>query len=198
MSDEDRQLEEILARALQPNPERTPPPERVAALRSQVEARAHHSGPIAPPTVVALAAQRQGRTGRRDLLVGGIAASIGLLAGVGGAVAVAGSDDDSLDGMPTEPITFASAPAGVTTEASLIDHTWGLELVLDVEGLPAGRDYQVLYTSTGGDAVLAGSFRSVDDVLMKCRFNAALLRADTTAVAVIDPDGTEVLRTDLA
>ena len=35
----------------------------------------------------------------------------------------------------------------------------------------------------------AGSLLGVADVLMKCRFNAAPLRADVTSIVVPDPDG---------
>ncbi len=196
MSDDDRALEEALGRALDPRPEPTPHPDRVAALRAQAEDRArHHHAAGDHPRVVASTPRADRK--RRDMLVGGIAASIGAVLGVSGAV-VAESDDDGPDPAATEQVTFASPAAGVTTEASLIDHTWGLELLLDVAGLPAERDYQVRYRSTRGDAVGAGSFRSVADTLMRCRFNAALLRGDTTAITVIDPDGSEVLRADLA
>jgi len=194
--DDDRELEEALAAALEPGPPRLPPPDRVAALRAQVEARARNAGHINGGAANVVALDRtSARPRRRDVLVGGIAASIGVALGVGGVV-VTGGDDDS-DGPPTEPISFAAAATGVTTEASLIAHTWGTELLLDVAGLPAEQDYQVLYSPPSGDAVLAGSFRSVADTLMKCRFNASLLRDDLTAVVITEPGGGEVLRADL-
>lgn len=119
--------------------------------------------------------------------------------GVGGALAT--RDDQTPKGPkgpPTEPITFASAPSRVSTDAALINHTWGVELMLNVKGLPGGRIYQVVYEGTSGAPVVAGSFLSVADTLMKCRFNAALLRADTKAINVVGPDGNQVLRATLA
>jgi len=194
----DPRLEELLASALNDDPERTPPPERIAALRAQVEdrARAQHHASHASPQVVELAS-RPRRTGRRDVLMGGIAASIGAAIGVGGALALAGDDGDGPDAPPTEAISFAGAPPGVSAEAALINHTWGTELMLDIQGLPGGRDYQVLYSPAEGEPVAAGSFRSVDDTLLKCRFNASLLRADVTAMSIVDSDGAPVLLADL-
>lgn len=197
MNDDDQQLEETLAAALTPGPDRTPPPDRIAALRAQVEARARATsdGATDPATVVEMAPLPR-RSRRRDVLVGGIAASIGAALGVGGALVV--GEDEGDEGPPTEPITFAGAPAGVSTDAALINHTWGTELLLDIEGLPADRDYQVIFAGTDGRPALAGSFRSVADTLMVCRFNSAVLRADTNAVLIVGPDGDEVLRADLS
>lgn len=69
--------------------------------------------------------------------------------------------------------------------------------MLDIEGLPGGRAYQVLYADTDGQPIFAGSFLSVADTLMRCRFNAAVLRADTSRVVVVDADNQEILRADL-
>lgn len=184
------ELEGRLADALTPNPDRTPPPERIAALRAHAE---HRARSIEDPRPVSLAPRR----GRRDLLVGGIAASIGAALGVGGA-RTAATDDDTPDTPPTEAIAFTGGPRGVRTTGALINHTWGTELMLDVEGLPPDNVYSVFYEGPAGDLGVAGSFLSVADVVMKCRFNAAVLRADATAVVVVGPDDGEVLRADLS
>ena len=99
-------------------------------------------------------------------------------------------------GPQVESITFTGDGA-ISAEAGLINHTWGTELMLDIRGLPGGRDYQVLYSPAEGEPVAAGSFRSVDDTLLKCRFNASLLRADVTAMSIVDSDGAPVLLADL-
>ena len=198
MNGNDR-LEDLITDALGSDPDRTPPPERVAALRRHVESRAG-AGVQAP---VSIADGPQGRragsarpTGRRAVLIGGVAASVGAAFGVGATLLA--SDDEGPSAPPTEPITFASTARGVRTEAALINHTWGTELLLDVEGLPSGQVYKVDYLSAlDPKAAEAGSFRSVADTLMRCRFNAAVLRADITGVLVTDPLGAEVLRAEL-
>lgn len=207
---DDPDLEAALAKALGTDPPRQPPPERVAAVRAYAaQARAHRTPPAeveppvgtpppAPPgdaTVVPLRA-RPARRGRRDVLIGAAAASIGAALGVGGIVAT--RDPAAPAGPPTESVAFASVPDGVSTEAALVDHTWGTELMLDVEGLPGGQTYQVLYGDAEGQPSLAGSFRSVPDTLMRCRFNGAVLRTDLRRVSVVDPRNQVVLQADLA
>jgi len=193
MSD-DPDLEQALGAALTPDPDRQPPADRVAALRAYAAAKADRpvdtddgTAPVVP------LAPRHGKP-RREVLVGGIAASVGVMIGAAGVLATRGDDPKA---VPTEPITFAAAAPEVRTTASLINHTWGVELLLDVEGLPAGAVYDVAYATAAGGTVPAGSFLSVADKLMKCRFNAAALRADVTHITVTGPDG-EALRADLA
>ncbi len=84
----------------------------------------------------------------------------------------------------------------IRTEAGLINHTWGTELMLDVTGLAAGTTYDVVYRTSAG-RVSAGSLLAVDGQLMKCRFNAASLRSDVRQIAVVDPAGADVLVADL-
>ena len=57
----------------------------------------------------------------------------------------------------------------------------------------------VLETSRAGATgrVSAGSMPAVDGVLMRCRFNAATLRADVREIAVADPEGNDVLLAEL-
>lgn len=185
-----------LGDALGYDPVREPRADRVAALRSQAERiRAARAGvqsarPETPPSATVLRFPR-----RRAFLVGGIAASVGAVAGVGVSEIVRG---DGQAGPPTEQIAFAAPPAGVETDARLINHTWGVELMLDIRGLPAGQTYSVVYADTAGGVVGAGSFLSVADRLMNCRFNAALVRSDVAAIAVLDATNTEVMRAQLA
>lgn len=191
MTDDER-LEQILADALAPEAAPVPSPDRIAALRRHAQAQA---GQVTSP-----AAQTEfGRdqpTGRRAMLIGGVAATIGAAIGIGGALLA--SQDDGSTGPPTERVEFASTRPGVRTDAALINHTWGTELLLDVEGLPAGQLYRVDYLGGGPGSGSAGSFRSVPDTLMRCRFNAAALRNDITSVVVTDSVGAEVLRADLS
>jgi hypothetical protein len=160
---------------------REPPPSGVAQVRAQAQARRD-----ARPRPAA------GRR-RRDLLLGGAAASAGAALGVAG---FALADDDP-DEPPKEAIALTGAPAGVRARGELIDHTWGVELLLTVAGLQPGATYDVVYRAADGRDVPAGSFLAVEGEFL-CRMTAALLRADTRAIEVRGPDGGAVLRSRLS
>ena len=59
-----------------------------------------------------------------------------------------------------------------------------------------GTAYGVVFETAEGE-VAAGSLLAVADVLMKCRFNAAPLRAEVRGIELRDPEGRAVLRSDL-
>lgn len=221
----EQELLERLQRALAV-PDHEPPPEGIAAVRAAAAARATEpsgasdddggtssdggdgpdpgDGAVVPEARPmrrprSPAHRRQPLTGRRDLLVGGVAAAAGVAFGVGGAVIAGVGDDDEPELPPTEAVQFSGGPAGVTSEAKLINHEWGIELMLDVAGLPADREYSVAYLDVDGGEVAAGSLLSVADEVMKCRFNGALLRDRAAAIELREAsDGAVVLRSDLA
>lgn len=192
--DEDALLEQ-LGKGLGMDPERTPPADRVAALRDAARRMSaerndagqddHHDD----DTVVPIGSG----TTRRLLFTGGIAAGV---AGVAGYVARDLVDEPPAPeaGPTIEPVTFTGEPK--VASAGLINHTWGTELLLDVQGLKAGTAYDIVFSTTQGD-VAAGSLLAVEEVLMKCRFNAAPLRADVRAITVRDPQGRPVLTAEL-
>jgi hypothetical protein len=191
--DEDEELRRV-GEALGYDPDRQPPSDRVEAVRRQADRlRADRGAPAAaPPTL------DDRRRGRRSLLVGGLAASVGVVVGAGlGALGRDALDDDDAVAVPTEPLVLTGVPDGVQAQASLINHTWGTEVLLDVSGLAPGEVFGVALERRDGGRTEAGSFLSVPDVLMVCRFNAAPLRADVAAVLVVGPDGEEVMRADL-
>lgn len=172
-----------LGEAIGGDPDRTPPLDRVAAVRAAAER-------LEP-------AERQSAPGpdRRLLLTGGIAAGLGGIAGYAARTLV--DDEPGAPGGPVvEPIAL-DPPDGVTAEAGLINHTWGTELLLDARGLEPGRTYDVVYRTRAGDEVAAGSLLAVDGVLMVCRFNAATLRADLHGIDLRTPDGEALLSTEL-
>ena len=94
-------------------------------------------------------------------------------------------------GPPTRPVRFATVPAGTTVAGRTIDHTWGMELLLDLSGLPTDRSYSVTYATAEGP-VSAGGFRSVA-VPMACRFNGTVLRRAVTEIAIADEATGEVV-----
>ena len=170
-----------LGRALGHDPDRQPPPERVAAVRAAAE---RLSGTVTP---------LPSRSPRRLLLTGGLAAGVGGLAGY---LARDLTIPDAPPTAPVEAITLQAAD-GVTATGGLINHTWGTELLLDVSGLEAGTTYVVDYRLADGSTVPAGSLLAVAGVLMKCRFNAAPLRADVRRIEVRDPDRRAMIRADI-
>ncbi|MXG90223.1 hypothetical protein [Nocardioides flavescens] len=171
-----------LGRALGHDPAATPPPERVESVRAAAAAMA--------PAPTRL------RPGRRALL-GGLAAGVG---GVAGYLLhdVRTDEGPTASPVPMESIAFAplTDPAGTVSASSLINHTWGTELVVDLSDLEAGTAYDVVFETVGGE-VGAGSLLAVAGVLMRCRFNAAPLRADVRAIELRTAAGTPVLRADL-
>lgn len=187
---DDDDLVEV-GRALGYDDRREPPSERIAAVR---QAAAQLRDEQARATDGSRA--RQKPHNRRTLLVGIAAATVGAALGGGVAGSVLDGKDDVPPTVPTEALALTGIPAGVTASGRLINHTWGTEVLLDVRDLPAGAVYRVALETTAGTTD-AGSFLSVADVLMVCRFNAAPLRADVRAVVVRDPRNEQVMRADL-
>ena len=188
---DDDDLMEV-GRALGYDDQREPSTDRVEAIRrAAAQLRDEQAGATGERPVTRLPRNR------RTLLVGIAAATVGAALGGGVAGGVLGGRGEDTPTVPTEALSLTGVPAGVSASARLINHTWGTEVLLDVRDLPPGRVYRVgLETTTGPTE--AGSFLSVADVLMVCRFNAAPLRADVRAVVVRDSSNEQVMRADLA
>ncbi len=177
----DDELYDDLGRALD-RPVPPVDPARVAALRDQ--AAASPTPPAAP------------LRSRRSLLgLGAVAAGSAAAGLVVGAGLTSMLDDDPAP-LPLQPVTDVEVAAGVTASASLIDHTWGLEVVLDVEGLDPGQPYRMSFVTGDGSFVEAGGFVGTGG-LMKCRNNGAVLKADVTRWVVTGPDGVEAVAADV-
>lgn len=191
--DDDDLLE--VGRALGYDDRREPPTERVAEVR-RAAAQLRDEQASAAGGVTDFSTART-RGSRRTLLVGLAAATVGALGGgVVGSALGGGDGGNDTAVVPTEALTLTGIPAGVSASGRLINHTWGTEVLLDVKDLPPGTVYRVGLETTKGSTD-AGSFLSVADVLMVCRFNAAPLRADVRAVVVRDPNDKQVMRADL-
>ncbi len=80
--------------------------------------------------------------------------------------------------------------------ASVVDHTWGMELLLDVEGLSVGERFEVVYVSKGGERVGVGGFVGAG-VPIRCRNTSPLMRADAAMVEVVDATGAVVMSSTL-
>lgn len=186
-ADEGRLLE-LLGSALPAD--REPPDQRVAALRATAqrhrEERLQEIGAAQYPS-----RGRRRSMGRRGFLLGGAAASVGAAVGIGVTAAL---DED---GPPTETVALSDVAPGVQASAELINHTWGVELLLTVDGLAPGRAFDATYRTTDGAAVGAGSFVGVAGPYL-CRMSGAVLREDLEEIEILDGDGAVVMRSRLA
>ncbi|MGW6445803.1 anti-sigma factor family protein [Lentzea sp. NPDC055074] len=90
--------------------------------------------------------------------------------------------------VPLEPVALVQAP-GVTAEAAIVPHTWGVEIKLDGHGFAAGQTYRVAVTGTDGGEVSAGSFLGTGANTMHCNLNSSVLRANASGFVVRDASG---------
>ena len=140
----------------------------------------------------------RGRYGVQNRFVLGLAvAAAVLVAAVGLAVFLTTGQEGPPGLGEAEPIAFSEAPAGVSTDAAIVAHTWGTEVNLEVEGLNPGEVYTVLIERDDGKSVSAGTFVAVETQPVECQLNGAVLRQDASAVSVKDAQGDEVLRSEL-
>lgn len=141
--------------------------------------------------------------------LGLVAAAVALVAvGAGGALGVqqlvsddTAEDDLAVQGPPgtlgaVEPVAFAADDDPADVDAALVAHTWGTEAVLDVEGLPPGQVYDVVFLDVDGTEVSAGAFLG-STVEIHCSVNAAILREDVRVLRIQLPDGTVVRSAEL-
>ncbi|WP_432546719.1 hypothetical protein [Kineococcus sp. SYSU DK004] len=153
------------------------------------------AGPAAAPA----GALHRRRTASRWV---GAAAAVVVGAGIGAGAVTVGREvaDRPVQGPPgtlgaVEELVVLGEPEGVRADVALVAHTWGTETVLDVAGLPAGREYAVVLVRGDGAEAGSGSFLG-SRVPVECRLNAAVLREDVAAVEVRDEDGALVLRSE--
>lgn len=94
---------------------------------------------------------------------------------------------------PLEPVALVNQAPGVTAEASIVPHTWGVEIKLDGQGFASGQTYQVAVTGTDGSEISAGSFIGTGENLMHCNLNSSILRANASGFVVRDATGSITL-----
>ena len=198
MSD-DGELLDRLGSAVSPTvPE--PSPERVAAVReAALRARADRNDDRTDDRTDDPAdGSTAGVSGRRALLLSVAAAAAGV---VGGAVIMNAADDEAPAAAPeppTEPLRFSvSTQPGSSVAGKVINHTWGVELLLDADGFPVGSAYRVVYRDVADAVVEAGGFVGAS-IPIHCRCNAALLRDGIAAIEIRSADDTVVSRADFA
>ncbi len=99
-------------------------------------------------------------------------------------------------GPPTEALSFvpgSAAISGATLAGKVINHTWGVELLLDATGLAVGASYRVVYLDTDDTTLEAGGFVGTA-IAIHCRCNAALLRPRIKAIEIRDSANAVVSR----
>ncbi|RYJ05637.1 MAG: zf-HC2 domain-containing protein [Actinomycetales bacterium] len=137
--------------------------------------------------------RRRRRAAVQRTLVGA-AASLVLVATFFAGGKIAGSDAPAA--APVETVAVSSTSSGVSADAGLVDHTWGLEIKLDATGLEDGESYTTTVQSAGREYP-AGQFVGVDDVEIHCNMSTSVLRDEATGFTVWDSDGRPVLHAKL-
>ena len=137
--------------------------------------------------------RRRRRTAVQRALMGTAASLILVLTFVAGGAL---TSDDSPSPVPLEAVAVTSEIDGVTADADLIDHTWGVEIKLNVTGLEGGEVYRTTVQAAGREYP-AGEFIGVNGVEIRCNMNSAVLRDDATSFTVWDSNGRAVLSADL-
>ena len=137
--------------------------------------------------------RRRRRAAVQRALVG-TAASMILVATFLAGGQIAG--DDAPAGAPLEAVAVSSAVSGVSADADLVDHTWGLEIKLNASGLKKGESYTATVQAAGREHP-AGQFVGVTDVVIHCNMSTSVLRDEATGFTVWDREGRPVLHAEL-
>lgn len=80
----------------------------------------------------------------------------------------------------------------VESNARLVNHAWGMEVMLDGTGFAAGDRFRVMVMSRDGSKASAGSFVGLGDNALACRLTADVLQQDTVGFQVLDEGGRPV------
>ncbi|MBW0094323.1 zf-HC2 domain-containing protein [Pseudonocardia sp. KRD-184] len=135
---------------------------------------------------------RPGRGGRL-LLAAAAAVVLAGLAGAGGYALGTGGDP----AVPREPVALRTADPAVEASATVVPHTWGVEITLAADGFRPGAVYRVVVIDDGGRAVGAGEFVGTGASPMLCNLNSSVLRADAAGFDVVDAAGRVVVHGEL-
>lgn len=157
--------------------------------------------PIPPPNLGAsvLAEIRAERTvarrriGQRRLVLVAAACIAAIAIGFGSAWVIKPNQV-----APTEAVAVqAPETADVSASASVIAHTWGMEIVLVATGFDRGQPYQVMVADRAGTQISAGAFVGTGSTEMTCNLTSYVLRDEATGFSVVDSSGAVVLASSL-
>lgn len=98
---------------------------------------------------------------------------------------------------PLEAVGIDELSAEIDASAEVINHTWGMEIVLTGSGFRNGEAYAVNVVDDEGAAVSAGEFVGTGENPMVCNLNSSVLRDDAARFEVVGPDGEIVLATSV-
>ncbi|WP_139977904.1 anti-sigma factor family protein [Nocardioides litoris] len=126
----------------------------------------------------------------------GLAAVAGAAAATALVVGLAVTRDDpapAADPVPVEPVSVRVTDRTVAADAELVNHTWGVEVLLTGRGFVEGGAYEVAVVGTDGRRYPAGAFVGTGDREMLCHLNSAVLRPDADGFEVRDGRGRVVV-----
>lgn len=129
-----------------------------------------------------------------------VAAAALVVVAVGAAAFVAGdrrTGELPPAAQPFEQVDVRSDVAGVSADAGIVPHTWGVEIKLVATGFEPGQSYLVTVRTQDGRQRSAGGFVGTGEREMRCNLNADVLRSDATGFTVVDSDGNAVLSAEL-
>lgn len=133
-------------------------------------------------------ARAPGRGLGRALVLAAVLVALVLGGGIGWAVKPAPAPPQTVSVELQQRPDVAAQGA-----AHLIDHGWGIEIVLTVEGLSSGEPYRVEVIDRDGRRTQAGGWLGVGAQRMECRLTAAVAMGETVSFEVLDADGRRVL-----
>ena len=123
-------------------PSLRPPADLGARIEAQIAAESSREG-------------RAKRRGRRRWWAGGAIATAAVAALLALVVLPIGGGENS----PTQEVSFASVPKGVSIDATLQPHAFGTEIQMYVSGIRSGTLCRVFLRDAQGKTFSAGSFR---------------------------------------
>ncbi|MHA6630769.1 anti-sigma factor family protein [Pseudonocardia sichuanensis] len=154
--------------------------------------------PVPPPRlgeqIVARAVGERRPAPRRGVLVAAAAVVVAAVL-AGGAGFVMGSR--ATPDVPREPVQVQALDARVEASATVVPHTWGVEITLEAGGFRPGAVYRVVVLDEAGRRVGAGEFVGTGDAPMRCNLNTSVLRAQATGFDVLDAEGAVVVHGEL-
>lgn len=125
----------------------------------------------------------------------------GVLVAAGGYLGVTALQPGPPDGPPgtlgaIEEVTFDQEVPGTRIDGVIVAHTWGTETILEIEGLPAGEGYALVLIDENGQEYHSGTFFG-SDVVIDCRMNAAVMRAEVDRLEIREEAGAVVIAASL-
>lgn len=141
-------------------------------------------------TRVAEVRRQDGRRDRRRYAGAGALAGGAVAAALVGGLTLVGGDDPAPQAkVPLEAVPVEVEQPGVTADADLIAHTWGVEVKLSASGFVRGETYRVVVLRRDGARSPAGEFIGTGSDPMVCNLNSSVLRPRAGGFEVRDATG---------